>query len=68
MSYQTLTSLTPSEREIARLAKAGKTNQEIAEKLAVSKETVKTHMSHILSKLQIYSREDIDLDSQPIGG
>jgi NarL family two-component system response regulator LiaR len=34
----------------------GLTNDEIAEKLVVSEKTVRTHVSHILAKLQLANR------------
>ncbi|MCA1677574.1 MAG: tetratricopeptide repeat protein [Actinobacteria bacterium] len=52
-------SLTPSERQVARLAGAGLTNPEIAERLFLSLSTVKFHLSNILRKLGIASRREI---------
>jgi DNA-binding CsgD family transcriptional regulator len=49
-------SLTPTESEIVRLAASGLTNREIAEKLIMGAETVKTHLSHIYDKLGVRSR------------
>jgi NarL family two-component system response regulator LiaR len=48
--------LTPREQEVLALIAAGATNQEIADRLVVSIKTVKTHVSNILSKLQLQSR------------
>lgn len=47
-----------TEREIAvlRLVARGLTNQEIADQLVVSERTVRTHISNILSKLQLANR------------
>lgn len=44
------------EREILRLIAAGLTNTEIADRLFVSVNTVKTHVKHIFSKLDVESR------------
>lgn len=44
-------SLTQREREVLLLIAEGLTNQEIAGKLVVSEATIKTHISHIFSKL-----------------
>jgi len=48
--------LTPRELEVIRLIAEGRTNLEIAEALVVSPETVKTHVAHILRKLELRSR------------
>jgi DNA-binding CsgD family transcriptional regulator len=48
--------LTRREREVAILIGQGKSNSEIAAELVVSKRTVETHVSHILSKLGLSNR------------
>ena len=48
--------LTEREREIVRLIAAGKTNQEIANTLSLSVNTVHTHRTHILEKLNLHDR------------
>ena len=47
-----------SKREIEVLSEMvkGKTNKDIAETLFVSEKTIKTHVSHILNKLQVSDR------------
>jgi DNA-binding CsgD family transcriptional regulator len=49
-------SLTPSERRVADLAAAGRTNREIAQALFVSEKTVETHLGHVYDKLGVRSR------------
>ncbi len=51
--------LTRREREVAALIGQGKSNSEIAAELVVSKRTVETHVSHILSKLDLSSRAQV---------
>lgn len=48
--------LTGREMEILLLMAEGKTNQEIADDLFIALKTVKTHVSNILSKLQVQDR------------
>jgi two-component system, NarL family, response regulator LiaR len=48
--------LTSRELEILLLMAQGKTNQEIADELFIALKTVKTHVSNILSKLQVQDR------------
>jgi DNA-binding NarL/FixJ family response regulator len=49
-------SLTPREREVLNLVAEGASNRQIAEALAVSERTARTHVSAILSKLGLVSR------------
>jgi predicted ATPase/DNA-binding CsgD family transcriptional regulator len=58
-SIQDQNELTGREREIAVLIARGKSNSEIASELVLSKRTVETHASHILSKLGLSSRAQI---------
>jgi NarL family two-component system response regulator LiaR len=48
--------LTDRELEVLKLLAEGKTNQDIADELFIALKTVKTHVSNILSKLQVQDR------------
>ncbi|MCM3712651.1 response regulator transcription factor [Alkalihalobacillus oceani] len=52
-------SLTPRELEVLQLIGEGKSNQEIADELYIGIKTVKTHVSHILQKLELDDRTQI---------
>ena len=51
--------LTPTELKIAYLVAAGQSNPDIAAELYLSRNTVQTHVSHILAKLGARSRAEI---------
>ena len=48
--------LTPREREVLRHLALGRSNKDIADALAICEETVKTHVGHVLAKLQVENR------------
>ncbi len=51
--------LTEREREVVRLVAQGRTNRDIATELFISEKTVKTHVSHILAKLDLKDRTQL---------
>jgi len=52
-------SLTDRERQILKLIGEGCTNQEIAQKLCLSVNTVQTHRTHIMDKLNLHNRTEL---------
>ena len=48
--------LTPREREVLRLIADGFSNKRIARELGVAEKTVKTHVGHVLAKLELADR------------
>jgi DNA-binding CsgD family transcriptional regulator len=57
--------LSPQEKAVARLARAGRTNQQISAELHLSVNTVETHLAHTYRKLGISRRSELaghDLD------
>ena len=56
LSRDTQDILTPREREILKLLADGMSNADVAAKLFISQETVKSHVRHILAKLEADTR------------
>lgn len=52
-------SLTPTEARVLELATDGLSNRQIAERMFVSSETVKTHFAHIFKKINVHSRVEL---------
>jgi len=51
--------LTPREKQAAALACLGYTNQEMAELMVISANTVKTHMRHVLHKFKVSNKGEL---------
>ncbi len=51
--------LTPTELQVVELVRQGMSNREIAARLLMGSETVKTHVSHVLTKLGVAKRSQI---------
>lgn len=54
-------SLSPREQEVAALASLRYTNRQIAARLRISAETVKTHLSKVLIKFNLHNRSELSL-------
>jgi DNA-binding CsgD family transcriptional regulator len=52
-------SLTPTELEVVALVAEGLTNPQIARRMFISRTTVKTHLSHIFTKLRVTRRAEL---------
>lgn len=59
--------LTERETEVLKALAQGQSNKEIAHQLVISEKTVKTHITHILNKLQVSSRTQAALYAIRIG-
>jgi DNA-binding NarL/FixJ family response regulator len=51
--------LTPREREVSRLVAEGRTNKQIAQRLAITAITVRHHLTSIFRKLAISNRFEL---------
>ena len=57
--------LTDRELEVAHLAAGGLTRREIATQLAISENSVKTHLEHIYGKLGVRNRIEMEHNLPP---
>jgi DNA-binding CsgD family transcriptional regulator len=74
-AYRSWDALSLRERQVTALVCAGLTGRQIAARLVLSPETIKTHVRHILRKFNISSRSELcrlladwDLDPWMAGG
>lgn len=61
------TEFTPREIEVLRLLTTGAGNEEIADKLHISQNTVKTHIKHLLEKTGFTTRTQLAIQSRITG-
>jgi predicted ATPase/DNA-binding CsgD family transcriptional regulator len=52
-------SLTPTEAKVAELVAQGLTNPQIGERMFITPGTVKTHVAHIFTKLDVHTRAEL---------
>jgi DNA-binding CsgD family transcriptional regulator len=52
-------SITPTELEVIRLVSEGMSNPEIGTRLFMSRGTVKTHLGHVFTKLDVSNRTEL---------
>lgn len=63
-----LTELTPRVQDVLRLIAQGLTNREIAEQLYVAEGTVKTHVTHLLNRLNFRNRSQMAIYANSVYG
>lgn len=61
------TEFTPKEIQVLRLLTTGAVNEEIAEKMAISSNTVKTHIQHLMQKTGFKSRTQLAIQARLSG-
>lgn len=59
--------LTPRQREVLRLLAQGRSTREIADDLALSQETVRNHVRHVLRRLRARSRLEAVIEARRLG-
>jgi DNA-binding NarL/FixJ family response regulator len=59
--------LTPRERDVLRLVVLGETNRQIAQTLGLTLSTVKTHVEHLIAKLDVSHRTQAAVRAMELG-
>ncbi len=60
--------LTDREQDVLRLIAVGATNREIAQQLFISEGTVKTHVTHLLNRLNLKNRSQLAIYANSVYG
>lgn len=60
--------LTPREKEVLQLVGLGYTNRDIAQSLYISEGTVKTHVTHLLNRLNLRNRAQLAIYANTVCG
>lgn len=63
-----LSQITPREQDVLRLVSHGVTNREIGKHLHISEGTVKTHISHLLNRLDLRNRAQLAIYANSVFG
>jgi DNA-binding CsgD family transcriptional regulator len=58
--------LTPREKEAARIAAAGASNAEVAQRMGVSEGTVKQYLNHAYDKLGVWNRYQLTYKAESL--
>lgn len=66
LNQEQLSQLTEREQEVLQLISSGATNREIAQKLYIAEGTVKTHVTHLLSRLNLRNRAQLAIYANSI--
>jgi DNA-binding NarL/FixJ family response regulator len=64
---ESIVQLTPREWEVLKLVALGLRNQDIAQQLYVSEGTVKTHVTHLLTRLNLRNRAQLAIYAYSLG-
>jgi DNA-binding NarL/FixJ family response regulator len=67
-NLEQLSQLTEREQEVLKLISTGATNREIAQQLYIAEGTVKTHITHLLSRLNLRNRAQLAIYANSMFG